>query len=92
MVPQVPQLLGLLRVSTHIPWQRVCPPGQTQRPALHVVPPVHTTPQAPQFSGSVAVTTQLRPQSRSPGAQLALHCESVQTCVEAHSMPHPPQL
>jgi hypothetical protein len=48
-MPQPPQFAGSAEVVTHWPLQLVCPGPQRHMPDWQLVPPVHTTPQAPQL-------------------------------------------
>jgi hypothetical protein len=48
--PQLPQLVVLVEVSTHVPLQNVRPPEQPEHvPETQVRPLVHAAPHAPQF-------------------------------------------
>ena len=74
-LPHAPQLAMSAQMFTQAPGQHVGmtpipaaghappPPAQPQVPALHAgVIPEQALPQPPQFSGSLAVVTQLPPQ------------------------------
>jgi hypothetical protein len=50
-----PQALGAS--GTQAPLHRLVPAGQRHAPPVHASPPVHFTPQPPQFSGSLVVST-----------------------------------
>ena len=58
---------------------------------MQTSPPVHVTPQAPQFDASVCVSTHDPPQSTSGCVQLAAHAPPLHTCVALHAAPHEPQ-
>jgi hypothetical protein len=55
VLPQAPQFPLSVWRSTQTGPQQVCPDGQTQphTPLLHIFAVEQTTPQAPQFVGSV---------------------------------------
>src|SRR5215218_4538964 len=66
LLPQAPQLLELVWVSTHWALQQSCPGGHltpplpphfffTHLPCLHVCPDLQALPQAPQLLGSLWV-------------------------------------
>jgi hypothetical protein len=60
-LPQAPQLLASLLVSTHTPLHKVWPSPQPHMPAVQTWPPGQTFPQAPQLLGSLLVSTQVSP-------------------------------
>ena len=62
-VSQVPQWLGSEAVCVHTPPHSVPPNGQAQAAFPHVWPPVHTTPQPPQFASSPFGLTHAPPQA-----------------------------
>jgi hypothetical protein len=53
-VPHAPQFAVSLALSTQAPLHGTFAPGQTQVPAVHMVPVAQMLPQAPQFLLSVA--------------------------------------
>ena len=53
-LPQVPQLSGSLRVSTHRSPHSVSPEGQMHSPSTQATPAGQDVPQAPQLRGSMA--------------------------------------
>ena len=62
VVPQAPQLVVLVFVSTHCPLHVTCPVGHAQTPAVQTSPARHwcraaVVVQAPQLAASVAVST-----------------------------------
>ncbi len=66
-LPQRPQFVGSLNVSTQRSPQRLCPIGHGARrhaPISQVVPGPHTTPHAPQLPGSLRMSRQT-PEQRS---------------------------
>ena len=66
VVPQLPQLVLLVCVSTQLPAQLVKGATHTQPPATHVRVPPQVSPQNPQFALLVRRLTQFAPQSVSP--------------------------
>jgi hypothetical protein len=63
-MPQPPQLLGSVFVSTQAPVQLVVPAGHIVVQVIeHTCIAVHIVPHAPQFCGSVFVSTQTPPHS-----------------------------
>ena len=88
-ISHIPQCSGCAAVSTQRPPHSV--KGQMHVPPSQMRPPVHATPQAPQFSGSVSSTTQEPAQSVSPAAQLSLHVLMLQTSSMAQGSSQPPQ-
>jgi hypothetical protein len=67
MWPQVPQSRGSLMSERQTPSQNTLPSGQSQSPLLQLRPLPQMLPQAPQFSGSVSLNTQLSAQASWPG-------------------------
>jgi hypothetical protein len=70
-VPQVPQLVPLVVVSTQLPLQRVSP---TEQPKRHVLasqacPTGQAVPQAPQFPALLVMSTHAPLHSVWPGGQ-----------------------
>jgi hypothetical protein len=57
-----------------------------------MVPPVQMTPQAPQFWGSVVVSTHALPHASVIAEHDGAHALEAQTSPVAHVMPHAPQL
>jgi len=94
-IPQPPQLLPSLAVSTHVPpqfWR-----GKLQiahRPPEHAEPAPHTRPQAPQLFGSVRRSTQVPLHNACPGLPLHtwVHRLDEHVLPVPHAMPQPPQL
>jgi len=79
--------------STHCPPHETKPAGHAHTPALHTSPPLHAMAQAPQFSGSVAVSSQLCPQAVNGAVQVATQAPAWQKLVAPpHALPHIPQL
>lgn len=70
-LPQEPQLLRLVLVSTHWPLQRTRPDWQVQVPPVQAVPGGQALLQAPQWALLVAVSTQLVPQTIWPEGHAA---------------------
>ena len=72
-VPQPPQLVVSVIVSTQVPPHAVCPVGQVTElrhvPAMQVCPVVQVFPQVPQLAASVIVSTQVDPQRVWPVGQ-----------------------
>jgi hypothetical protein len=89
-VPQAPQLVVSLAVSTHTPLHEVVPEGHRQRPVEHDVPAGQRVPQAPQLFESVAVFTQVVPQVTLPAGHV--HAPAVHTCEGPQVTPQAPQL
>jgi hypothetical protein len=84
-------LFGSVLRTVHTPLQRVCPVPHPHTPLLQVVPPVHTTPHAPQSSWAVLGSTQPPPQSTWFAPHAAAHTPPLQTCCAAHALPQAPQ-
>jgi hypothetical protein len=61
-------------------------------PSVQMRPPVHTTPQAPQFEGSVAVMTQALLHAVVGAAQASTHLPPPQTWRAGHLLLQVPQL
>jgi hypothetical protein len=78
-VPQPPQWVGSVCVSTQRPEQSVSLPLQPHVPVLQVSPTAQVFPQPPQFSGSVFVSTHCAPQLVVPARQLAAQMPLEQT-------------
>jgi len=70
-VPQVPQLLLSVCVSTHAPLQSVCPVAQllAQEPFEQTCAEVQALPHEPQLAGSLCVLTHWPLHSSWPVAQ-----------------------
>jgi hypothetical protein len=79
IVPQPPQLVALVMVSTQVPLHEVWPPGHSQAPALQDRPAAQGMLQVPQWSTSAIVFTHEPPQFSRPSAQLSEHMPSEQT-------------
>ena len=92
-VPQVPQLVALVCVSTQVPEHDVSPveQGGAQVPLTQTRPEAQVRPQAPQFEASVVSETQAAPHTVCPAGQLT-QLPLVQSCVEVHARPQAPQL
>lgn len=58
MLPQAPQFIALVWVSTHVPSHSAWPVGHVQTPATQLEPPAQACPQPPQLPLSVCVFTQ----------------------------------
>lgn len=96
-LPQAPQLLGSLLVST----QPVPHSMNGLRQAKSQVPPVqlgaacagelHTLPQAPQFDVLLTTLTHEPPQFLVPVGQLSWHAPWLHTSAARHSSPQAPQ-
>jgi len=69
-VPQTPQFVGSVVVSTQAPPQSVVPPTQfaPQLPLEHTWPPGQMVPHMPQLLESICVLTQAVPHSVVPPA------------------------
>jgi hypothetical protein len=57
----------------HRPAQSLNPAGHRHLPASHDAPPLHATPQPPQFEASVVSSTQLRPHATEGAVQVLTH-------------------
>src|SRR5512132_3128284 len=79
-------------VSTHLPPQSTAGSTHVQAPATQVVPPVQATPQPPQFSPFVRMSTQAPAQLVSVKAPSDVHALAEHTCSGVHATSHPPQL
>ncbi len=91
-VPQPPQLLGSVWVSTHAPLQSVVPLGHAQVPLEQVAPVGHAVPQAPQLCGSLASVTQALPHKVCPaGHVMLMQCPDLHVFPEAHAWWQEPQ-
>ncbi len=92
-VPQVPQLVALVAVSTQVPEHDVSPAahGGAQVPLTQTRPAAQVRPQAPQFEASVVSDTQAAAQTLCPAGQLT-QLPLVQSCVDVHARPQAPQL
>jgi hypothetical protein len=90
-VPQAPQSLGLVAVSTHWPPQDDWPAGQAHVPLVQLSPPVHATPQAPQSRSSEVRLTQALVQSVRPVPQVSVQTPAEQTSPAGQGAPHAPQ-
>jgi hypothetical protein len=96
--PHMPQFLGSRLVCTHAPLQSVTAPpppptaGQLQLPFVQTCPLAHFTPQPPQFEVSVAVVTQAPAHDVVPAPQVATQAPDEHTWLDAHFVPHVPQL
>lgn len=92
VVPHCPQFFGSFVRSTHVPLQLVVPVGQPHDPKLHCSVAPHALSHAPQWSSSLAGSTQDAPHCVRPAAHVAEHCPRLQTSPAAHFVPHSPQL
>jgi hypothetical protein len=99
LVPQAPQFVLSVFVSTHVPVppvgvHSVRPFWQVSEhlPPPHTVPAAQSVPQAPQFALSELVFTHDWPQSVEPGPHAVVHWPPLHTCVEVHAVPQAPQL
>jgi hypothetical protein len=61
VAPHVAPQLLMSVLLTQVPLHACVPPGHTQVPAWHVVPPVHALPQLPQLLLSVCSSTHVLP-------------------------------
>jgi len=89
-LPQAPQFCASLSTERQTPSQTTVPTGHPHEPPLHDSPPPQAWSQAPQWFGSVAVSTHSSPQLVWPGApqpQLPLR----QTWLAAQRWPQLPQ-
>lgn len=66
-------------------------PPPAQLPEEQIWPLAHAWPQAPQFVGSLSVSTQPPLHADSSAAQLSLHAPREQTWGATHAVLHPPQ-
>jgi hypothetical protein len=88
---QSPQLAASDCTLMQAPLQSFSPAfGQVQAPFAQLCPPEQALPQAPQLAGSVAVVTQVVPQSVCPVAQPQEPFEQLWPLAQA--VPHAPQL
>jgi len=94
VVPQAPQFVLLLRVSTHATPQRVSSMEQFARhsPATQPVPAPQAAPQAPQLALSVWAFTHVVPQRVVPAAQGARQLPLMQLVPAPQTVPQVPQL
>ncbi len=93
VVPQPPQLAGLVRVSTQLPAQFVKGAAQAQAPPTQARLPPQFSPQNPQLALLVSRFTQFAPQRVSPDRHWITHWLSEQRGVAAgHACPQAPQL
>jgi len=72
--------------------QTTPPQFTTHVPAVQTPPTPHARPQAPQFSGSVARSTQALPHAIRPPEHEAMQNPATQVCPLAHASPHALQL
>jgi hypothetical protein len=72
VLPQPPQWLGSVVMSTQAPAQKVKPGWQTHTPESQDCPTPQAIPQPPQWSLSVHRSTQLCPQLYSPSEQTGM--------------------
>lgn len=79
IVPQAPQFVALVSVSTQPAPQSCCPVGHSHIPPAHERPAPQALPQLPQFVTLVIVFTQEPLQFSSPSAQVSEHAPSEQT-------------
>jgi hypothetical protein len=93
-LPQSPQFVGLLRVSTHAPPQKRCPIGHivafVHAPEMQSSPIAHAFPHAPQFMLLPLVSTQVVPHNVVPGVQA--HLPAMHACPSLQRVPQSPQL
>jgi hypothetical protein len=90
-VPQLPQLVRLVRVSTQLAPHCVRPLSQLplQAPAEQTWPKAQAVPQVPQFNGSEVASVQPVAQDVRPGRHWQLPL--AQACPLAHVTPQLPQ-
>jgi hypothetical protein len=87
-----PQCAGSLVVSTHWLLHEVRPAPQAHVPPRHREPPVHATPQAPQFWLLLLGLMQALLQSMvPPGHESAMHMLALHACWTVHIIVHDPQ-
>ena len=90
-VPQAPQLLLLIVVSTQMPLQSVSPAGHLHWPAWHVSPPVQALPHLPQSRRLACRLTHEAPHAVSD-ASVHVQAPVVQVWVAPQRFPQVPQL
>ena len=93
MTPQLPQLLSSLWVLVHTP-PHAAWPGRQQIPEMHVVPPLHTLPQAPQlfeslFSDAQASSHRMEPTLQG-GPQTLSPVNAPESTLNAYDAQGPP--
>jgi len=88
--PHAPQLLRSCATFVQAPLQSWSGAVQVQEPVLQLVPPVHSSPHAPQLSSSVRGSTQADAQFVSE-PQLVVHSPALQTWPALHFVWHAPQ-
>ena len=88
-VPQAPQLVRLVEVSTQPVEQSVSVPGQPHVPPEQVDVPGQACPQLPQFVALVSSSTQALPQTLSPAGHW--QWPATQAAPVAQAVPHAPQ-
>ncbi len=89
VVPQPPQLVTLVFVSTQVPLHIVRPEVHAHAPPTQISPEAHPRPQAPQSLALVCVSVQAPPQSIWPVGHV--HAPEVQLCPTEQAMSQPPQ-
>lgn len=76
---------------THAPLQSDVPGSQVHWPARQVAPAAHAIPHAPQFLGSVWVSTHAEEQFFWFAPHAAVQTPLLQTWLAPHAVPHAPQ-
>jgi len=91
-VPQAPQFIRSVLMSTQPPEHSVSPPVQEslQAPSEHTCPAGHTVPHAPQLATSLPVSMQVPPHAARPAWHP--HTPALQVVPAGHALPQLPQL
>jgi hypothetical protein len=84
-LPQPPQFVVLVCVSTQAPPHDVPPEEHLQAPATQVLPPPHVVVQLPQAALFAVTSTHLPPQSAWPVAHVGVVSASAASCASAPS-------
>jgi hypothetical protein len=92
LLPQLPQLPWLLKMSVQLPPHTISPAAHWHVPAAQVWPPIHVVPHVPQFMPSLVLSMQAPLQSVRPVPQSLAHAPEEQTSPAAQALPHAPQL
>jgi hypothetical protein len=85
------QFFGSLVMSVQTPLQSTVGSAQEHVLMLHVLPPVHAVPHAPQLAVLVVVSTHAFTQSVRAGSHVALHALALQTSPALHLVTQAPQ-